>query len=84
MPPTEYELSMAVTWTVLNAIRMFHKVPLCDVTVAEEAFLQKWRTIPSERRQAALEREFPVETEAEREDRERGARAVKIKEALNR
>ena len=82
-PPTEYELSMAMLWTVLNACRLFHGVEPDDVTEAERRFLGKWRAIPIARRQAALDFEFPVRTEADREAEERAARIAKMREVLN-
>jgi hypothetical protein len=81
-PPTEAEINMAFAWTLLNTIRLFHAVPFEDVLPGEQRFLEKWRSIPAERRQAALEFQFPVRTEADREEEERQKRAARIREAL--
>ena len=78
-PPTERELDMALIWTCLNTIRLFHKVPFEDVTEAEAKFLKAWRAIPAERRQAALDYEFPTKAPEEAE-RERAVRAMRRRE----
>ncbi len=62
-PPTEHELNMAFTWTILNAIRSFHRVPEGEMLPSEQRFLEKWRAIPAERRQAALDFALPATPE---------------------
>ncbi len=60
LPPTERELDMALTWTLLNICRGFHRVQADDVTAIEQRFLVAWRQIPAERRQAALDFVIPI------------------------
>lgn len=67
-PPTEYELAMALRWTIVNGIRLFFNVPPDDILPGEAKFLEAWRAIPLERRQAALDHpvEVPDHDEAEK------------------
>ena len=78
-PPTEKELDMALTWIVINAMRQFFGVEFSDINEAEAAFLKRWRAIPAERRQAALDYEFPTKAPEEAE-RERAVRAMRRRE----
>lgn len=74
--PTDHELDMALTWTCLNALRMFHRTPPDDITEAEERFLKAWRVIPAERRQAALDSEIAVPS-VEEIQRRRAVKAMR-------
>jgi hypothetical protein len=71
-PPTDWEIDMAFTWTILNTIRLFHEVLADDILPAEERFLQKWKSIPVERRKTALDFEFPATLENQGRVLERG------------
>ena len=75
-PPTERELDMALTWIVINAMRQFFGVEFSDINEAEAAFLKRWRAIPAERRQAALDYEFPALAPED-------LRRARMREALN-
>jgi hypothetical protein len=72
---------MALTWTALNTIRAFHNVPFDDILPAEQRFLERWRAIPAERRQAALDFAIPAKPEPTSEE-ERQGRIEKIRKAL--
>lgn len=74
-PPTQYETDMALAWTIVNAIRLFFKVPDSDIQPYEERFLSRWRSLDAGRRQAALDFVIPAPSLEE-------IRQEKIKEAL--
>ena len=76
-------MDMAMMWTLLNSIRLFFNVPFSEVNEGEERFLQRWRALPAERRQLALDTPIPVKTEADREAEERAARIAKMRAVLN-
>ena len=73
--PTQDELDMALTWVILNAVRLFFKVPSSDIQPYEERFLSRWRSLDAGRRQAALDFVIPAPSLEE-------IRQEKIKEAL--
>ena len=73
--PTQAELDMALTWIILNAVRLFFKVPFSDIQPYEERFTLRWRSLDAGRRQAALDFVIPAPSLEE-------IRQAKIREAL--
>ena len=52
-PTTGRELDMSASWLVQNSIRLFFNVPADDILSGEQRFLDQWKEIPIERREAA-------------------------------
>lgn len=73
--PTQAELDMALTWIILNTVRLFFKVPFSEIQPYEERFLSRWRSLDAGRRQAALDFVIPAPSLEE-------IRQAKIREAL--